>query len=153
MALTQSNLEKVIIRPMEAGDIGAIFDIDRVLTGENRAVALTDLVSEDPGGPLDLSFVADVNGQVMGFLLARHAYIGEPVVDAGLIQGVGIHPLYQKRGLAGQLVQALVKKARSRKIKTLRVMLRGYDSIFEGFFSKMDFHKTPLIVYDRVLSK
>lgn len=151
MATQQSIRAPVSVRPMESKDIGAIFDIDRSLLGEERAVTLLDLVSEDLSGALDLSLVAEIDDQVVGFILGRHTYIGEPVIEAGLIQGLGIHPLYQKRGIGTKLIKALEERSRSKGIKTFRVILSERDSRLERFFSHMEFHRAKLIVCDKTL--
>ena len=139
------------IRPMESMDIGTVFDIDKSLTGEERAINLTNLVSEDLGGVLDLSFVAEVNNRVIGFILARHTSFGEPVVEAGLIQGLGVHPLHQGHDVGSKLFAALTKKAQSKGINTLRVMLNERDSRMKGFFEHLGFNRAQLTVYDKLL--
>ena len=78
------------IRPMEPEDIEPVLAIDRKITGVRRAITYTDLITGDLGGVLSLSVVAEVRGQVAGFILARHACIGEPMVEIGLIQVLGV---------------------------------------------------------------
>ena len=82
---------EVKIRPMEPKDSGAIFDMDRILAGGSMTIALINLVTEDIKESLDLSFIAEVNSQVVGFVLARHAYIGAPAVEVCLIQALSAH--------------------------------------------------------------
>ena len=142
---------KVTIRAMESKDIGAIFDIDRALLGEERSLNLMNLMTEDFGGGLDLSYVAEVNDQVAGFILARHTCIGEPVVEACLIQGLGVHPLYQEHGLGTQLVNVLFGISRGKGIKTVRIILSERDSKLERFFSYLNFQRSQQIVCDKVL--
>ena len=151
MKTRQANQDSVKIRPMEPKDIEAIFEMDRILTGVERAISLSYLVTEDLGGELDLSFIADVNGQLVGFVIARHAYIGEPVMDAVLIQGLGVHPIYQQQGIGTKLMNALTKQAQSKGIKTLRVMLSERDSRIKNFFSRMEFNPAQFVVYDKIL--
>jgi predicted N-acetyltransferase YhbS len=151
MSTGKTKQEKPTIRPMEPKDIGGIIAIDQLLTGDERATALSNLVTEDLMAAVDLSSVADINGQIVGFILARHAYIGEPVVDAGLIQGLGVHPLYQRQGIATKLTNALTNRSRSKGIKTLRVMLGERDSRMKDFFTHANFRLAPLKVYDKIL--
>jgi predicted N-acetyltransferase YhbS len=142
---------QVKIRPMEAGDIDVVFEIDRRLTGIERAITHAELITGDLGETLDLSFVAEVSNQVVGFILARHAYVGEPVVEAGLIQGLGVHPDYSRHGIATKLVNSLLDRCRSKGPKTVRVILSERDSRMEGLFSYMGFRRAQLIVFDKIL--
>lgn len=142
---------QVRIRPMEPGDIGAISEIDRKLTGIVRAVTHANLITRELGETLDLSFVAEVSDQVAGFLLARHAYVGEPVIEAGLIQGMGVDPEYSRYGVATKLVNSLLDRCRSNGPRTVRVILSERNSQMEGFFSYMGFRRAQLIVYDKIL--
>ena len=151
MASEQLARCKVRIRPMEAKDFDVIFEIDRSLTGAERAFTRIELITGDLGGVLDLSFVAEIAGKVVGFVLARHAFVGEPVVEACLIQGLGIHPLYQRQGIATSLTKALTEKAKSKCISVVRVMLSERDSQMEGFFTNMNFRRARLIMCDREL--
>ena len=99
---------KVKIRSMEPEDISAILEIDHKLSGVKRAVTYTDLKAGDLGGALNLSFVAEAGDQVISFVLGRHAYIGEPVVEVSLIQILGVDPDYWRQGIATRLVNALI---------------------------------------------
>lgn len=151
MKAEQSISSTSAIRPMEAKDVAAVFEIYRSLVGEERTIIDADLMAADMGGALGLSFIAEAGHQVVGFIIARRTYVGEPAVEAGLIQGLGVHPLHQRQGVARRLVNALVTSARSNGIKTLRVMLSERDSQMEGFFARMNFHRAKLVIYDMTL--
>ena len=99
MTATERRETMIRIRPMEPEDIDSVLAIDRKISGVRRAVTYTDLITGDLGGVLDLSFVAEVNGQVAGFILARRAYVGEPVTEVGLIQILGVDPDYWRQVL------------------------------------------------------
>jgi predicted N-acetyltransferase YhbS len=148
MSIQRNSPATTMIRPMEDKDIDAIFQIYRLLIGVERAGFDTDLIAADPGGTRDLSFVADKDGEVIGCIVARHTYIGEPPVEAGLIQGLAVHPIYQRQGLATRMMNTLTESARSKGVKILRVMLSERDSQTEGFFQRMNFHRARLVVYD-----
>ncbi len=136
---------------MEPEDITAVLEIDRKISGVRRAVTYSDLITGELGGELDLSFVAAVGGQVTGFILARHAYIGEPVVEVGLIQILGIDPDYWRQGIATRLVNALLEHCQSRGLKTVRIMVNERDSQLQGFFAHMGFRRGQLIDYTKTL--
>jgi len=137
---------------MEPEDIAGVLDVDRNISGAQRAITYTDLITGDLGGVLDLSFVAEVSGQIAGFVLARHAYIGEPVVEVGLIQILGVAPTYWRQGIATKLVDALLERCKSRGLKTVRIMVNERDSQLQGFFEQhMGFRRGQLIDYSKSL--
>ncbi len=143
----ESNLR---IRPMEHEDITDVLAIDRKITGVRRAITYTDLITGDLGGVLDLSFVAEVRGEVVGFIVARHAYVGA-IGEAGLIHVLGIDPDYWRQGLATKLVDALLERCASKGIKTVRIMVNERDSQLQGFFQHMGFRRGQLVDYTKTL--
>jgi ribosomal protein S18 acetylase RimI-like enzyme len=142
---------KIRIRPMEPEDIDAVLAIDRKITGVRRAATYTDLLIGDLGKIPDLSFVAEVNGEVQGFLLARRAYLGEPFTEVGLIQILGVDPQYQRQGIATGLVNALVETSKSKKLNAVRIMVDENDSQLKALFSHTGFKRGHLIDYTKTL--
>ena len=100
------------VRPMEPEDISATLAIDRKITGVRRAITYTDLITGDLGGVLGLSFVAEVRGEVVGFVVARHSYVGA-IGEAGLIHVLGVDPDYWQQSIATKLVHALLERCKS----------------------------------------
>jgi ribosomal-protein-alanine N-acetyltransferase len=142
---------KIRVRPMEAMDLDAALAIDRKISGTRRAITYTDLFTGDLGGVLDLSFVAEVDGQIAGFILARRAYVGEPVVEVGLVQILGVDPDYQHQGIGTKLVEALIETGRAEKLKSVRIMVNERDSELQEFFAQMGFKRGKLIDYTQEL--
>ncbi len=151
MSVIEREEGKVRIRPMEPEDIDSVLAIDRKISGARRAVTYTDLITGDLGGVLDLSFVAEVNGQVAGFILARRAYVGEPVTEVGLIQILGVDPDYWRQGIASKLVNVLLDTCQSKKLNAVRIMVNQRDSQLQGLFAHMGFRRGQLIDYTKTL--
>lgn len=142
---------KVRIRPMEPVDIDAVLAIDKKISGVRRAVSFTDLITGDLGGVLDLSFVAEADGHIAGFILARRAYVGEPVAEAGLIQILGVDPDYQRQGIATKMVESLLETSQAKKLKAIQIMVNESDSQLQAFFAHMGFKRGQLIDYTKTL--
>jgi len=151
MTAVERRESKIRIRPMEPEDIDNVLAIDRKISGVRRAVTYTDLITGDLGGVLDLSFVAEVDGQVAGFILARLAYVGEPVMEVGLIQILGVDPDYWRQGIATKLVNVLLERCQSKGLKTVRIMVNERDSQLQNFFQRLGFRRGQLIDYTRTL--
>lgn len=133
------------IRPMEHEDIQAVLAIDRSITGVRRAVTYTDLITGDLGKVLDLSVVAEKRGEVVGFILARHAVVGEPVGEAGLIQILGVDPDHWGQSIGSKMMTFLMERCQSKGLKTIRILVNEKDSQLQGFFKHIGFRRGQLI--------
>jgi ribosomal protein S18 acetylase RimI-like enzyme len=135
---------------MEHEDVDRVLAIDRKITGVRRAVTYTELITGDLGGVLALSLVAEVNGEVQGFILARRAYVGV-AMEVGLIQILGVDPDYQRHGLATQLVSTLLDTCRAKKLNAVRLMINVRDSQLVGLFEHLGFRRGELVDYTKTL--
>lgn len=166
---------KVEIRPMALEDLDAMFSIDRKIRAAGKAITYVnlttehifaidrkvsrqkrptgyvDLITRDVTGLLDLGFVAEVDGHVRGFILGQVAHIGETATEIGLILILGVHPDYQRRGIAANLANALCEKYRSKGIKTVRIGVDQRDKDLVGFAEYMGFSVGHLIDYSKTL--
>jgi len=139
------------VRPMEPEDISGILEVDRKISGVARALTYRDLVREALGGQIDMSFVAEIDNQFVGFVMAYLTYVREQVSEACVIQIFGVDPKFQKQGIASKLIQALLDKCRSQKIKLVRVMIDERDSELQGFFKRLGFDRGRYIDYSKTV--
>jgi predicted N-acetyltransferase YhbS len=146
-----NRLTEVKIRSMEPEDISGILDVDRKISGVARALTYRDLVREALGGQIDMSFVAEVDGQFVGFIMATLTYVREQVSEACVIQIFGVDPKYQRQGIASNLIQALLEKCRSKGIKLVRVMVNDHDSELQSFFKRLGFDRGRYIDYSKTV--
>ena len=137
--------DRLRIRAMRAEDIDAILTIDRKIGGVQRAI--TYEVERYIGGQFDLSFVAEVDDEVVGFVLAALTYIPEQVAEACTILTVSVDPDYQRQGIARKLIQTVLEASRSKGIRKVRTMVDQNDAQLKGFFERMEFRRGYLIEY------
>jgi ribosomal protein S18 acetylase RimI-like enzyme len=136
---------------MEHEDIGAVLAVDRSITGVKRAVTYTDLITGDLGKVLDLSVVAEVRGEVVGFIVARHAVLGEPVGEAGLIQIFGVDPDYWGNGIGRKMMNFLMERCQSKGLKTVRLLVNESDSQLQDFMKHLGFKRSQLMDFAKEL--
>ena len=149
MTAKERGKSKIRVRPMEPEDIDSVLAIDSKITGVRRAATYTDLIIGDLGKIPDLSFVAEVNGEVQGFILARRAYFGEPFTEVGLIQILGVEPDYWRQGIATQMVNALVETCQFKKLNAVRIMIDESDDQLQSLFQRLGFRRGKLIDYTK----
>lgn len=144
-------MAEVKVRPMEPDDINGILEVDQKISGMDRSVTYQDLVRKGLGGEVDMSFVAEVNTQLVGFILAYLTYVREELSEACVIQIFGVAPAYQKQGIASKLIQALMERCQAKKVRLVRVMLAERDGDLQGFFKRIGFERGRYIEYSKSL--
>jgi ribosomal protein S18 acetylase RimI-like enzyme len=170
-----SSEDKIKIRPMTLEDLDAIFFIDREIRRRGQAityanlttervftidrhvgrlakpVSYVDLIRGDVSEILALGLVAEVESHVRGFILGRIIHAGEAATEAGEIPILGVHPDYQRRGIAALLVNALCDRYQCRGIKTVHIDVDQRDKPLVDFVEQMGFSVGHLIDYSKPL--
>lgn len=141
--------DKVLIRPMTRNDIHAVLALDRKIGEGRSSLSYTDMDSTNPGGPADLSFVAEIEGAVVGFVMTRLTYLMIPFTEVCIIQGMLIDPAYQGRGTGSQLMERLFENCRSRKINTIRALVPEFNKELREFVEFHKFRRSNIINYDK----
>ena len=153
--------KEVKIRPMERSDIDALIAVyskirEEKIPGVKRsrlsyrgAMTFDEVASTNPGGPLDLSCVAEINGEVVGFIWGRLAFAGIPVDEVGIIHLIIVDPDYQKQGIATKLVDALALRCHDRGVKAVRAVIDERHWELKDYFQKLGFHRSELVIYTR----
>lgn len=156
------------IRPMILEDLKAILLLDKEIRTTGKAITYANLTTEDIFtidqevnhhkrpvsyivGLLDLGFVAAIDNHICGFILGRVVHIGEDANEVGLILMLGVHPDYQRKGIATNLVNALCEKYRSKGIKTIYTTMDQRDKDLLGFIEHIGFRVSHRVDYSKAL--
>ena len=91
-----------------------------------------------------LSFVAELNGVTVGFLLGdiRGVKYGKDM--KGWIDMMGVHPKYQHLGVGRRLVETFCGVCEQDKVD-VQVLLREDDEQLKKFFSMLDFRRGNMV--------
>jgi len=141
--------EEVKIRRMTETDLEKIKKIDRALVGPERALSWPLRVEAHwwVYRPM-LNFVAEVDDEVVGFLLGdiRGAEYGTDV--SGWIDMMGVAPEHQHREIGKRLVEAFCEECQRNEVKA-RVIIRDDDQRLMGFWMSVGFQRGNLICYEK----
>ncbi len=148
MAAKENDIQ---IRPMNTTDIDAIFDIDKKISGTDRALTYEDMFKNFMGGEIGCSFVAEVKRKVVGFVLASLSYVPEEVSEVCMIQILGVDPAYRRKGIASRLIGALADSCYSKGLRMMRVMVDQHDRQLQGLFEALEFRRGSMIDYSLTL--
>jgi ribosomal protein S18 acetylase RimI-like enzyme len=141
----QGNESKLKIRRMLDEDIPKVKVIDRSVSGSQRAISwqVEADVEAEVYRPA-LSFVAEMNGVTVGFLLGdiRGVKYGEDM--KGWIDMIGVHPKYQHLGIGRRLVETFCEVCEQNKVE-VQVLLREDDEQLKKFFSILNFRRGNMV--------
>lgn len=139
----------VNIRRMARSDIDGVLALERKIGKGQSRITYRDMRTTDPEGPLDLSFVSETEGQVIGFILARLAYVGIPFTEVCFIHGIVVDPDYQRSGIGNRLISSLVEHCHAEGINMLRALVPEYDDELHRFVQQLGFRPSKIINYDK----
>jgi len=141
---------KVHIRPMTRSDIHDVLALDRIIRGPSRdVIRFEELASANPGTPPDLSFVAEVNGKIIGFSINRSMYLMVPLTEVAIIHAIFVHPDYQGRGIGSKLIQAVVNYCETEGIPTVRALIPRDNKELQALFKARGFKRSHIVNFDK----
>lgn len=123
-------------------------DFDAVLSLGGDIISRQDLIAWGAGGPLDLSFVAENAGQIIGFNLACVLYYGIPLTKVGVIHGIVVEHEYRRHGIGQALVKEVLKSCREKGVDTLRALVDDDDTPLQQFAEELGFRRSTVANYD-----
>ena len=141
---------KVNIRRMERSDIHEVLALDRIIRGPGRdVISYDDIAAVDPGTSPDVSFVAEVDGKIIGFSINRSTYLMVPLTEVCIIHAIFIHPDYQGRGIGRKLIQAVLYHCQTEDIGTVRALIPEGNKELQSLFERQGFQRSPIVNFDK----
>jgi ribosomal protein S18 acetylase RimI-like enzyme len=126
-----------------------IFTIDRKVSRMKQPTSYVDLITGNVSELLEYGFVALDKDHVRGFILGKVSPSTKTASQTGEILILGVHPDYWKKGVATQLVKAILEKFHSMGLRTVKIEVDHRDKPLLGFCEKMGFNVSHLIDYTR----
>ena len=141
---------KISIRLMTRSDIHEVLALNRIIQGLRRdVISYEDMASANPGTPPDLSFVAEVEGRIVGFAINRSMYLMVPLTEVCIIHAIFVHPDYQERGIGRKLIQALLNHCQIEGIGTVRALIPKDNKEVQILFKRQGFKRSHIINFDK----
>ncbi len=145
--------DRVVVRAAAPADLDAIVRIDAAAGGLARPEYLKRRLQLSlDGGGIRLALVAEVDGDVAGFLLGAVDY-GEfgKTVPSAVIDALGVHPEARGRHAGAALLRQAEMQLRALGIETLRTEVDWSQQELLGFFHHAGFAPAPRIALSKAL--
>ena len=136
------------MRVMKRGDLDAVAAIDAQVSKQERRQYYErkiEMVTSNPHN-INTSLVAEIDGKVVGFIMGE-VYFGEfgiPETSA-TIDTLGVHPEYQNRGVAHDLMDQFLTNMKAVGVKTIYTLVNWDDFALGRFFARQKFQPSKRI--------
>jgi ribosomal protein S18 acetylase RimI-like enzyme len=142
---------EVRVRPLDELDIDAIVNIDEKISGDYRPEVWERRIGYYLRRDPEASVVAEVGGQVVGFMLGevRSGEFGleEPT---GWIEVLGVDPDIRGRAIGRRMAEAVLEHFRGQGAHIVRTLVDEGSEI-RSFFSALGFEPSSLRAFGRSL--
>ncbi|HEY5719557.1 MAG TPA: GNAT family N-acetyltransferase [Gammaproteobacteria bacterium] len=141
------------VRTLQPGDLDSLVRIDRHVTGRDRSAYYRRKLAEviDESG-IRLSLVAEHQGRVVGFIMARVDYgdFGQTATSA-VIDTLGVEPEVQGKQVGAALVSQLLANLASLRVETVRSMVHWDNFSLLRFLQRCGFRPAQRVALTRKL--
>ncbi len=139
-------MEEVKIRVMDYRDLDAIVEIDEKVLGKSRPEYWQMKIELSKSRSPMASLVAEAEGKVVGFILGDASGWEYGIPDTvGWIDTIGVHPDYQKRGIARALLMEMVNNLKKVGVDTIYTFVNWRDWGLLQFFDATGFRRGDMI--------
>ncbi len=139
------DLGSVSIKSLAAGNNDAV---DAVVSIWWKEIPSREAVFSQLGRADDFSLIAEYEGRLVGFILARSAYVGLPMVGVCLIHTIAVKPEYQQHGVGTLLVDKLKSDCKSKGIGTIRALVPTSNTRLASYCQELGFRPSTTINLD-----
>jgi ribosomal protein S18 acetylase RimI-like enzyme len=119
--------------------------------GLKGASTRRDVNLEDVVKLIDLGLVAEIDGQVVGFILGRKTYLAEVGLTEGEVVIMEVSDEFRGKGIGTKLIDALTDTFKKMGVKRVRIGVNPEDNRFIELVKNSGFAGAPVLYFTREL--
>jgi ribosomal protein S18 acetylase RimI-like enzyme len=141
----------MIIRRLRKKDAAAIGRIDSAITGESSHLDYKRIVEEELKREADASFVAEVNGEVVGYMISYITHGNFGLDSCAWIAMFGVDPRCMGQGIGKRLAEEIFKYFKKKKIRNVLTSVRWDSTDLLSFFKALGFDRSNCVNLEKTL--
>jgi len=138
-------LEDLLIRKLQIDDAESICRIQESITKEPITIDYRKVAEEEAKNKDGVSFVAEVDGKVVGFMITYVIYGGFGLEKSAWIGLFGVDPKYMGQGIGQRMAQEAFLVLRKLGIKNIFTSVRWDSTDLLSFFKSLGFDRSNFI--------
>lgn len=139
-------MDDIVIRRLSVDDADDVWRIFTAITKSTVTINAEQAIKEQAQGRGAASFVAEMDGKVVGFMICNIIACGFGLLDkSAWIVMLGVDPECMGQGIGKRLAEEIFRVCKERGIKTVHSSV-GWDSVdLLSFFKTLDFDRSDFI--------
>jgi len=133
------------IRRIRAEDADQIGDIQTAITNSREPIDFKQILDRQVHKEEDASFVAEWDGQVVGYMISYILFGGFGLQKSAWIATLGVHPKFMGQGIGKRLAEEILRVYQERGVQDIYTTVR-WDSVdLLSFFKTLGFDRSHFI--------
>lgn len=140
------NTDSIIIRDMTGDDILEVIQLKKDMLRGKEGLKIADpYINPEPscyfGGELGMSKVAELNGQIVGFILGKQKVHPYYLTNDAYISLLIVAEKYQASGIAKRLAKAFMDNCMEQNIENINSIMNSDDTPTISLYKSLGFHQ------------
>ena len=144
-------MENLVIRRLEARDADDISRIQEAITKEPSTIDYHRVVEEEAKKDDRVSFVAELDGKVVGYMITYIIYGGFGLEKSAWIGLFGVEPKHMGTGIGKRLAKEIFDVITERGIKNIFTSVMWDSTDLLSFFKSLGFDRCEFINLKKTL--
>jgi len=144
-------LENLLIRRLESSDADDISRIQKVIAKELGTIDYHRVVEEEAKKEDRVSFVAELDGAVVGYMITYIIYGGFGLEKSAWIGAFGVEPKHMGSGIGKRLAKEIFDVITERGIKNVFTSVRWDSTDLLSFFKSLGFDRCEFINLKKII--
>jgi N-acetylglutamate synthase-like GNAT family acetyltransferase len=137
--------DKILIRRMKKTDAEAIGKIDAAIEQRPALLDFKQIVTEQVKRKMDSSYVAEIKGKVVGFMISYITYGNFGADRCAWIARFGVDPKWMGQGIGKRLAEEIFKVYKAKEVKEVFTSVRWDATDILSFFKTLGFERSNFI--------
>lgn len=144
-------MEDVLIRELRAEDAEDISRIYAAITQTPVRDDFIHIIKEQVNRDEDASFVAELNGRVVGYMISIVISGGFGIKKSTWISNMGVNPKFMGQGIGEKMAKKILGFSREKGIKYVYTSVRWDSPDLLSFFKTLGFDRSNFINLRKLL--
>ncbi|MBU1182619.1 MAG: GNAT family N-acetyltransferase [Pseudomonadota bacterium] len=138
-------MDNLLIRKLKKEDAEEISRIYHTITKTADVDDFKKIVAKQAQRDEDASFVAEINGKLVGYLISYTLISGFGIAKSAWVANLGVNPKYMGQGIGEKMAKKIFLHYRKKGIKDIYTSVRWDSTDLLSFFKTLGFDRSNFI--------